>query len=88
VPGAPLACAGACFTGECDALTGCELRDGLEALTCRIDECTKPRLHRRLAKVGLRIDHALDAGARPKDHAVRRLSRLLARCGVVTALRR
>jgi len=88
VPGAPLACAGACFTGQCDPLTGCQLQEGLRVLTCRIDECPKPRLHRRLAKVGFRIDHALDVGARPKDHAVRRLSRLLARCGVVTPLPR
>jgi hypothetical protein len=85
VPGEPLACTGACLTGACNAATGCVPKTGLEAITCRVDECSRARLHARLRKLALLIDHAVDAGSQPRTRHVRRLLRLFARCGVAVS---
>jgi hypothetical protein len=82
--GAPRACAGSCLTGACDPQLGCVAKDGVKALTCRVDECSRAHLRRRLEELATSIDHAVDAGGRPHKRAIRRLTRLLTRCGVLT----
>ena len=47
---------------------------------CQIDECQRPRLHRKAEKIARRIEHACDAGRQPKTRWVRRLTKVLARC--------
>jgi hypothetical protein len=81
--GVPVMCDGPCFTGTCDPGAGCLRRDGARALTCRVGECRKSRLHRKASKVALVIDHAIEVGRLPKARKVKRLRRLLKRCGIV-----
>jgi hypothetical protein len=54
----------------------------VRALTCRVDECRRVRLHRSLRKLAVLMDQALDAGKPPKARRIRRFAALLARCGV------
>lgn len=80
--GTPVVCDQACLTGVCDPGLGCVARDGASALTCRVDECAKARLHRKVRKLGVIIDNALEQGKTPKARRVARLRTLLTRCGV------
>jgi hypothetical protein len=83
--GDAIVCDQPCLTGICDPQSGCIPRDGASALTCRVDECTRAGLHRKIRKLGVLIDHAIDRrGKRPKARRIERLRSLLARCGVTT----
>ena len=82
VAGAPSVCDGPCLTGICDPQAGCRPKEGVKALTCRVDECRRVRLHRSLRRLAVLIDQAVDAGKPPKARRIRRFAELLARCGV------
>ena len=82
VPGTPSVCDAPCLTGICDPQAGCRPKEGVKALTCRVDECTRARLHQRLRKLAALMDRAVDAGKPPKARRIRRFTKLLARCGV------
>ena len=82
VAGAPSVCDGPCLTGICDPQAGCRPKEGVKALTCRVDECGRVRLHRSLRKLAVLMDQAVDAGRPPKARRIRRFAELLARCGV------
>ena len=78
----PVFCDDPCLTGVCDPQTGCVARDGAGALTCRVDECERPRLLRKARKLAVVIDQALEEGKTPGGQRVKRLKRLLRRCGL------
>src|SRR5438876_4857579 len=82
VAGAPSVCDGPCLTGICDPQAGCRPKEGVKALTCRVDECRRARLHRSLRKLAVLMDQAVEAGKPPSARRIRRFAGLLARCGV------
>ncbi|MGH7894399.1 MAG: hypothetical protein ACREQL_07005, partial [Candidatus Binatia bacterium] len=77
-----LACDDACLTGLCDRMAGCQPKDGVKAETCRVDECERPKLHRKLQKLALLVDRWIDIGLEPPVRRITRLRKLLTRCGV------
>jgi hypothetical protein len=78
----PVSCADPCLTGVCDPQLGCVARDGAAALTCRVEECARPRLRRKARKQALVIEQALEQGKTPGGRRVKRLKGLLRRCGL------
>jgi hypothetical protein len=84
---APVFCDDPCLTGVCDPQVGCVARDGAAALTCRVEECGRPRLLRKARKQALAIDRALAQGKTPRVRRVKRLKGLLRRCGLGTSKR-
>jgi len=59
--------------------------DPATAWTCDTDQCGSPKLRRRAKRLATLIQHAIDVGRRPRTRMVHRLTKVLARCGVLTA---
>ena len=65
--------------------TGCvhEMVQGTEALLCRIELCERRRLRLRLDQLAIRIRGAIDTGGTPRARQLKRVKKLLRRCGVL-----
>lgn len=74
----------ACTTDVCRAGGQCThpALDGVDALTCQVPQCTRPKLRRRIDRLSAQIVEAVHTGKTPKARKLKRLATLLKRCNV------
>jgi hypothetical protein len=85
---APFACddGDPCTVDRCTQTTGCISTplSGMVEVHCRVDQCAKPALQRRLRRITTRLGRTA-LGGRHARQLERRLRKLLVRCGIRAA---